>query len=204
MSDYLGTPDGAVPASASHPTSLRIVGLDLSLTATGVAIIAADRARALTIRSKGKADDGLLTRSLRLHNLSLDILHVAATADIVIIEQPAYGQTGGSHHDRSGLWWLVMDGLTNAVDGCAGTRHPVGSPHGRGCPGRALGCAGGLLARASDRLGRRYSCAMIWRAITRPARFAPIVLACGPYPARNIRGSCQEAPEATVSPPDFS
>lgn len=117
MSDYLGTPDGTSPASESHPNSLRIVGLDLSLTATGVAILAADQARAMTIRSKGKADDGLLSRALRLHNLSLDILHVALTADVVIIEQPAYGQTGGSHHDRSGLWWLVMDGLTTDVDG---------------------------------------------------------------------------------------
>lgn len=112
MSDYLGTPDGAMPASAAHQTTLRIVGLDLSLTATGVAMLAGERTITKTIRSKGKADDGLATRALRLHNLSLDILHIAATGDVVIIEQPAYGQTGGSHHDRSGLWWLVMDGLT--------------------------------------------------------------------------------------------
>ncbi|MEN0084028.1 MAG: hypothetical protein AAGC66_04590 [Leifsonia sp.] len=113
MSDYLGTPAGAMPASAIHQTPLRIVGLDLSLTATGVATIRGAALSTRTIRSKGKAADGLLARALRLHNLSLDVLSWAALGDIVVIEQPAYGQTGGSHHDRSGLWWLVMDGLTD-------------------------------------------------------------------------------------------
>ena len=26
----------------------------------------------------------------------------------MVVEQPAYSQTGGSHHDRSGLWWLIV------------------------------------------------------------------------------------------------
>ncbi|UAJ80181.1 hypothetical protein IT072_03795 [Leifsonia sp. ZF2019] len=98
------------------PTPLRIVGLDLSLTATGVATIRGTEMSARTVRSKGKTDDGLLTRAVRLHKLTLDVLGWAALGDIVIIEQPAYGQTGGSHHDRSGLWWLVMDALTDDID----------------------------------------------------------------------------------------
>lgn len=94
------------------PTPLRIVGLDLSLTATGVAMVHGESMLTRTIRSKGKADDGLLARSVRLHNLAEEVIGRACLGDIVIIEQPAYGQTGGSHHDRSGLWWMVMDALT--------------------------------------------------------------------------------------------
>lgn len=93
-------------------TPLRFVGLDLSLTGTGIASICGPASSTRTVRSKGKADDGLLTRSVRLHNLAEEIISWGVLGDVVVIEQPAYGQTGGSHHDRSGLWWLVVDALT--------------------------------------------------------------------------------------------
>lgn len=92
-----------------------IIGLDLSLTATGVANIRGNAMSTRTIRSKGKADDGLLTRGNRLHKLADEVTAWASLGDVIIIEQPAYGQTGGSHHDRSGLWWLVMDALTDDI-----------------------------------------------------------------------------------------
>lgn len=90
----------------------RVVGIDLSLTATGVATIVGREPFALgTIRSKGAKDATLIERCNRLDDLARDVLVHAKRADLVVIEQPAYNQTGGSHHDRSGLWWLVTSQL---------------------------------------------------------------------------------------------
>lgn len=117
MYDKTDTTPGAT-ASAADPTKpFRVVGLDLSLTATGVATLYGERHVTDTIRSKGKAADGLLARSQRLHALHIEILEKVMGADVAVIEQPAYGQTGGSHHDRSGLWWLVVSDLADRDKG---------------------------------------------------------------------------------------
>lgn len=116
MHTHLGAPDGATSAIVQEPapTTPRIVGLDLSLTATGLAFIRPDSAAGVqTLKSKGAKDASLAERALRIHNLARDIIIAACTADVVVIEQPAYNQTGGSHHDRSGLWWLVVDALAD-------------------------------------------------------------------------------------------
>ncbi|WP_434315866.1 hypothetical protein [Leifsonia sp. P73] len=113
--------------NSPSPTNQAVVGLDLSLTGTGVALLGGEHPRTQTIRSKGKADDGLLTRARRLHKLADEVIGWAALGDIVIIEQPAYGQTGGSHHDRSGLWWITMHALT-VLD--AGVRFAEVTPQG--------------------------------------------------------------------------
>lgn len=116
MSSHLGVPDGAEPATVQEPVSAspRVIGLDLSLTSTGLAFIRpAAPAGVQTLKSKGAKDATLAERALRLHNLARDIILAALTADVVVIEQPAYNQTGGSHHDRSGLWWLVADALSD-------------------------------------------------------------------------------------------
>lgn len=95
---------------------VRVVGLDLSLTATGLGTTrSGGPAGVQTIKSKGPKDATLEERRDRLHNLARDIQLAALAADVVVIEQPAYNQTGGSHHDRSGLWWLVVDWLVDEV-----------------------------------------------------------------------------------------
>ena len=105
--------DGATSAAVQEPTAgVRVVGLDLSLTATGTALIRPGMTTAVqTLKSKGAKDATLSERADRLRKLAREILLPAATANVVVIEQPAYSQTGGSHHDRSGLWWLVVDAL---------------------------------------------------------------------------------------------
>lgn len=105
--------DGATSAAVQEPTAgVRVVGLDLSLTATGTALIRPGMTTAVqTLKSKGAKDATLGERADRLRKLAREILLPAATANVVVIEQPAYSQTGGSHHDRSGLWWLVVDAL---------------------------------------------------------------------------------------------
>ena len=95
---------------------MRIVGLDLSLTATGVAIVSS-RVTVHTVTSKGSKDATLDQRAERLAGLVGDTLYGArcgalgVKADLVVIEQPAFSRTTGHHHDRSGLWWLVVDAM---------------------------------------------------------------------------------------------
>ena len=93
-----------------------VAGLDLSLTSTGVAMaswtesleFARDTRR---IESKGRAGATLRERQGRLHRLTSQVVELVAGADLVVIEQPAFSRTMGSMHDRSGLWWLVVDCL---------------------------------------------------------------------------------------------
>lgn len=92
-----------------------VVGLDLSLTGTGIATPGGLR----TVTSRGKADASLRDRAIRLHDLAMTIVgHVetAARRDVdggalVVIEAPAFDSRTGHQHDRSGLWWLIVDEL---------------------------------------------------------------------------------------------
>lgn len=92
-----------------------VVGLDLSLTATGFAADGEWR----SITSKGRAGDNLRARRDRLERLSAAIENAVDQASdrnpwrpaLVVIEAPAFSRTTGHQHDRSGLWWLVVDGL---------------------------------------------------------------------------------------------
>lgn len=99
------------------PEYAAVVGLDLSLTATGfVCSDGSPTPVVKTIRSKGKEDDSLLDRSIRLDNLAETIIGsmpdgIAEALVAVGIETPSYGNTTGHHHDRSGLWWLVVSRL---------------------------------------------------------------------------------------------
>jgi len=95
---------------------MKIVGIDLSLTSTGIATIdTTTGARAVaTVTSKGKAGASLESRQTRLHNLCLDVVAGrggAHDADLVVIEAPAFSRSNPGMHDRSGLWWLVVDML---------------------------------------------------------------------------------------------
>jgi crossover junction endodeoxyribonuclease RuvC len=89
-----------------------VVGIDLSLTSTGIAIITNGVATTQRVNSKGKKDATLEQRMTRLHNLALTIasdIVWKAHPTLVVIESPAYSRTMGSMHDRSGLWWMTLD-----------------------------------------------------------------------------------------------
>ncbi|MEV8634299.1 hypothetical protein AB0395_21855 [Streptosporangium sp. NPDC051023] len=91
----------------------RVVAFDLSLTSTGVAGPGWVR----RITSKGRRGDCLSDRWVRIRqiaNAAQDLVMADAhlgveQADLVTVEQPAYNTPGGSTHDRSGVWWLVVD-----------------------------------------------------------------------------------------------
>lgn len=93
----------------------RVVGVDLSLTSTGLAVSTGQGIEVRRVRSD--ADDGTIpARSLRLRRLVGHMWAICSTADLVVIEAPAFAKAGGKAsghaHDRSGLWWLLVARLT--------------------------------------------------------------------------------------------
>lgn len=94
-----------------------IVGLDLSLTSTGIALIMTGDGREYRevrrIESTGRTGASLYQRHARLDLIAADVVASCNIADLVVIEGPSYGSQTGSQHDRSGLWWLVVDRLRN-------------------------------------------------------------------------------------------
>ncbi len=91
---------------------MSIVGLDLSLTCTGLARIHPDgQAYTWHITSTGKRGDTLTDRALRIHRMAGQILADIGDNDQIVIEAPSHGQPGGSTWDRAGLWWAVVSAL---------------------------------------------------------------------------------------------
>ncbi|MEV7011577.1 hypothetical protein [Streptosporangium sp. NPDC051022] len=85
------------PAAGATP---RTMGLDLSLTATGIA------------RTDGYTERvtcGDLRGTDRLAWICSAVMgHVTQGVDLVVIEGPSYGSmSGAGHHEAAGLWWLV-------------------------------------------------------------------------------------------------
>jgi crossover junction endodeoxyribonuclease RuvC len=100
-----GTVEEAAPAA-------RVIGIDLSLTGTGMS----DGATTWLIRSAGKKDDDLTTRWVRLRKVAREVCdRIPADVSLVAIEAPAFSRTNGHMHDRSGLWWLVVSALHAAA-----------------------------------------------------------------------------------------
>jgi crossover junction endodeoxyribonuclease RuvC len=101
--DRIGARSSSIPAH-------HVIGVDLSLTATGMS----DGAVTWTVKSTGSADASLDDRVRRLDLLRTLITQLIAApsgVDLVVIEQPAFSRQNGHMHDRSGLWWLVVDWL---------------------------------------------------------------------------------------------
>lgn len=100
------------------PMVSAVVGIDLSLTNSGVAIVHPGGEVTLqSVKSSGKKDDTLYQRRKRLHKLRLDVINAACGSptlqeDVALcIEAPSFNSKGGHAHDRSGLWWMVIDEL---------------------------------------------------------------------------------------------
>jgi crossover junction endodeoxyribonuclease RuvC len=107
---------------------IRVAGIDLSLSSTGVAraAISGDHIATATERITSQPTDrissdpigqGLTGRWLRLDYIAERVVNAIGAPDLVLIESPTYsGQVTGSAHDRAGLWWIVLDRLQ--ADGC--------------------------------------------------------------------------------------
>lgn len=89
-----------------------IVGLDLSLTSTGVALIAGNDISTYRVRSKGSKDASIADTALRLDTIAQFVIGWATDEwslglDLAVIEAPSFGSRNGSQHERGGLWWKV-------------------------------------------------------------------------------------------------
>lgn len=79
-----------------------IVGLDLSLTSTGIARVQpGDPAVIETLRVR----PGKRTGCARLNVILHEVLDACMDADLVVLEGPAYNQVNAAH-TMGGLWWL--------------------------------------------------------------------------------------------------
>lgn len=83
----------------------RVIGLDLSLTSTGIA--GADWA--VTIPGgplPRNASD--LQRWERIRAVRTAVGAYTTAADLVVIEAPSYGSNDPGAHERAALWWFVL------------------------------------------------------------------------------------------------
>lgn len=105
-----GVPDVVGAQVEPRPAHPLVVGLDLSLTGTGVA--AAD-GTLRTIRS-ATTDDTVHLRVGRITDIALTILKlIPEDTALIVIEGPAYGQQAQAGvHLRAGLWWHIAYTLT--------------------------------------------------------------------------------------------
>lgn len=93
-----------------------VVGLDLSLASTGIAVIGTDVPPWCgTIVSKGEDREPWPVRYGRLGDLTRRILAPIPHSALVVLEAPAYSRNMGKAHDRAGLWWMVYDLLAGTT-----------------------------------------------------------------------------------------
>lgn len=89
-----------------------VVGLDLSLTSTGMAAFwGPGDIRTRRIRSTGSAGATWDERGARLRKIVRDIINYVPNDALVMVEAPSYASSGAGTHDRSGLWWMVYQHL---------------------------------------------------------------------------------------------
>ncbi|WP_425834243.1 hypothetical protein [Streptomyces fractus] len=94
-----------------------VIGLDLSLTSTGIA--GTDWARACR--------PGRRRSHERLDWLSAHIADAVQDADLVVVEGAAYAQGAqAGHHELAGLWWVITQYLW-----CRRIPYAVANPHHR-------------------------------------------------------------------------
>lgn len=89
-----------------------VAGLDLSLTSTGLALVDEGKLTSVArIATTGTKADTLLDRRRRMVLIQRqveDFLRLGYP-DLAVVESPSYGSKFGSPHDRSGLWWRVVE-----------------------------------------------------------------------------------------------
>lgn len=97
----------APAATDATPRTLRVAGIDVSLTSTGIATLGGTT----HVPTKGHRNDTLAQRRARLRLITETVLTEVGYVDLAVIEGPSYHSIGGSAWDRGGLWWLIVDGL---------------------------------------------------------------------------------------------
>lgn len=91
------------------------IGLDLSLTSTGIASIHGDVVTVRRVTSNATHGTTADTAD-RLDRIVADVLASVPLSDSthVAIEGPSFGSTGPGQHVRGGLWWMIRRELAKA------------------------------------------------------------------------------------------
>lgn len=98
---------------------MKVCAIDTSLTATGFCTIAAPSldaeptVKCETFETKAAGMD-VYARRKRLVSILSFVADRTLDADLIVIESPALSKHMGSMHDRSGVWWLIVDALIGA------------------------------------------------------------------------------------------
>lgn len=86
----------------------RIIGLDLSLTGTGIAVAEGGGIeRVETIKSPASKIKG----HERLKRIVDGVTALAFDCDLAVVEGPSFGSQGNALHQLGGLWWMVTHRL---------------------------------------------------------------------------------------------
>jgi len=89
---------------------MRVLGVDPSLTGTGWALIDDHDdfpVQVGIVKSKPPVTQLIGDRADRIARITEAL--PALTPSLVVIERPAFARTNGMAHDRSGLWWAIVD-----------------------------------------------------------------------------------------------
>lgn len=85
-----------------------VVGIDASLTSTGLAMIVHGdpqlQVQTSRIASRLRGHD-------RLEEIISGVVRACSSADLVVLEGPSYGSKGSAVHQIAGLWWLLAHEL---------------------------------------------------------------------------------------------
>jgi crossover junction endodeoxyribonuclease RuvC len=96
-----------------------VIGLDLSLTNTGIARITWNGTSPVNgvvadihrVQSKGSKADTWEVRSARILNLTNEIQQRVLPTALAVVEGPSFSSASPSSHDRSWFWGKVFDRL---------------------------------------------------------------------------------------------
>lgn len=96
-----------------------VVGLDPSLTSTGIAALLDGRPvvlrsighGTLSARDYAHRSDRIVAQSRAVMQVLADLADIYRQPDLAVIEGPAYGACNASTHDGSGLWWGLYSTL---------------------------------------------------------------------------------------------
>lgn len=107
----MSNPYSGAPATQAPPSPI-VIGLDLSLTSTGLAIVHNGRATVTRVTSKptGSTTADQLIR-LRVIVSRIRAAIPASTRTVAAVEGPAFGANDPGAHIRGGLWWMVREML---------------------------------------------------------------------------------------------
>lgn len=94
---------------------VRVLGLDLSLTCTGIAAPADEYS--VRIKPRIIKEMTLEQRFDRIAQLRSRLVHELAQVlpTHVVVEGPSHGSTGGHEHERGGWWWSAL-GVVHECD----------------------------------------------------------------------------------------